>query len=538
MATKMQKLIELSQDIFKELPSYNSWTNFLATAAWHYKYPFPDQAMIYKQRPDAKACASIGVWNNTLHRWVNKGTKGIALIHNKNGRPYIDYVFDISDTNSFYGNEVKLWEYKEKYNDAIIETLENTFGELSSKHSVVDAVISAAHNAVEDNKADYLSSLKYAKENSFLEDLDELNIDVEFQQTAENSVAFMVLERLGYDAFEFFDNEDFPHIVDFNTPQTMHLLGGIVSSIAEQTLREVAETVRAEVKKERTAPNFFAENNKSDYNIDREENSLNSNERTDENDRVDLQTRGRLSDTEHRAAGEQADRQIRDAEGNILEEGTELPVQHNADGGNIERTSLGDRPNSETTGRADGTENGTDGEHQRGTESKRPDEVDRTNEQPSTFRRRSHTPTANLQLSLFPLLEEQQDIIREAEQSTFGSAFSISQQIIDEVITSGSNRESTAINICIEYSKNKSLEDKIAFLRKEFEVGGKGFVFDDKNISAWWNYDGIYISQGNTATTYDEHLTWEQVSNRIDELLELGRFAAPEVISSFIDGNL
>ena len=156
----MQKLIELSQDIFKELPSYNSWTNFLATAAWHYKYPFPDQTMIYMQRPDAKACASIGVWNNTLHRWVNKGTKGIALIHNKNGRPYIDYVFNISDTNSFYGNEVKLWEYNEKYNDAIIETLENTFGELSSKHSIVDAVISAAHNAVEDNKADYQSMRK------------------------------------------------------------------------------------------------------------------------------------------------------------------------------------------------------------------------------------------------------------------------------------------------------------------------------------------------------------------------------------------
>lgn len=161
--------------------------------------------------------------------------------------------------------------------------------------------------------------------------------------------------------------------------------------------------------------------------------------------------------------------------------------------------------------------------------------MDRTDEQPFTFRRRSDTPSANLQLSLFPLLEEQQDIIREAEQATFGSAFSISQQIIDEVIASGSNRESTAINICIEYSKNKSLDDKIAFLRKEFDVGGKGFVFDDKNISVWWNYDGMYISQGNTATTYDEHLSWEQVSNRIDELLELGRFASPEVISSFTD---
>lgn len=536
MATKMQKLIEISQDIYKDLPNYKTWTDFLSTAAWHYKYPFPDQTMIFAQRPDAKACASIGVWNNTLHRWVNKGAKGIALIHNKNGRPYTDYVFDISDTNSFYGNEVKLWEYKEKYNDAIIETLENTFGELSSKYSVVDAVISAAHNAVEDNKADYLSSLKYAKENSFLEDLDELNIDVEFQNTAENSVAFMVLERLGYNAFEFFENEDFPHIVDFNTPQTMHLLGGIVSSIAEQTLREVAETIRAEAKKERTAPKFFAENEKIDYNIDREENSqIINTERTEENGRTDLQTGRRLSDTEHRTSREQADRQIRDAERNILEEGTELPVQHDADGRDIERTSLGDRPNSEATGRTDGAENGTGGEHQRGAESKRPVEVDRTDEQPFTFRRRSDTPSANLQLSLFPLLEEQQDIIREAEQATFGSAFSISQQIIDEVIASGSNRESTAINICIEYSKNKSLDDKIAFLRKEFDVGGKGFVFDDKNISVWWNYDGMYISQGNTATTYDEHLSWEQVSNRIDELLELGRFASPEVISSFTD---
>ena len=525
--------MEMSDDAYKSLQNFDGWTKFLTTAAWQYKYPFQDQVMIFSQRPDARACASLEVWNSSLHRWINKGAKGIALLRRGNDNQYIDYVFDISDTNSFYGNEVRLWQYNDRYKEAIIETLENTFGELSDKVSVIDAVISAAHNAVEDNKADYLSELKYSKYGSFLEELDELNIDVEFQKTAENSISFMILERMGYDAFDFFDNEDFPHIMDFNTVETQNILGNAISSISEQALREVAQTIRAENQKIQNASKFFAENQSPEYNISTDGNkTIIENERNDENGRIDLQTRGRLSDTEHRTSGEQADRQIRNDEGNILEEREELPLHNDVNERNAERASLGNRPNGETASRTDSTADGEIGGHQRGTESERPNEMGTAYEQPSPFGRRKRNTGANLQLSLFPLLEEQQDMIREAERNTFGSAFSISQQIIDEVITNGSNKENSIVNICVEFSKNKSLDDKIAFLQAEFKDGGKGFIFDGNNISAWWNNDGMYISQGKTAETVDKYLTWEQVAKRIDELLDLGRFAPQEVLDS------
>lgn len=141
MATRLQLISELSSSTYKKLSDYENWTAFLHSAAWQYKYPFPDQLIIYAQRPDARACASLDVWNNKLHRWINRGAKGIALPHRKDGRTYIDYVFDISDTNSFYGNEVSLWEFREIYKEAVIETLENTFGELSDKETVEEAVM-------------------------------------------------------------------------------------------------------------------------------------------------------------------------------------------------------------------------------------------------------------------------------------------------------------------------------------------------------------------------------------------------------------
>ena len=322
MATKLQHLSELSVDTYKSLSDFDNWSKFLKSAAWQYKYPFADQLMIYAQRPDATACATLEVWNNKLHRWINKGSRGIALPRRHNGKTYISYVFDISDTNSFYGNEVRLWQYQNRHSDAVIETLENTFGDLSNKSSILEAVMSAAHNAIEDNKADYLSELKYVKQDSFLESLDSLNIDVEFQQTAENSVAFIILERLGYNGMEFFDRDDFSHIIDFNTPSTLTLLGNVISSISEQALREISNTITAENTKARKSQEFFAENKNADYNKDTDTKIIETvEERTDNNDRENgIQTGRRLSDTRpHIAGGEQADRQIRENEGEILE---------------------------------------------------------------------------------------------------------------------------------------------------------------------------------------------------------------------------
>lgn len=256
MASKVQRIYELSQSVSKNLSDYDNWTAFLKTAAWQYKYPFYDQLLIYAQRPDATACASIEVWNKRLNSWINRGSQGIALLREGDRGMYLDYVFDISDTHS-NNAPVKLWQYQNRFENAVIETLENSFGELKVKSDIQSAVISAAENVVSDNKADYLSELKYAKENSFLEDLDDLNIDVEFQQTAETSIAYMILYRLGIEPESVFEREDFPHIMNFNTPQTLSVLGSCVSSIAEDALRDISQTFRAELKAERSK--IFAE---------------------------------------------------------------------------------------------------------------------------------------------------------------------------------------------------------------------------------------------------------------------------------------
>ena len=192
MANKVKYISELSKSTSNELSGYESWTAFLRSAAWQYKYPFEDQLLIYAQRPDAKACASMEIWNRNLHRWINKGAKGIALLRENGNRYHLDYVFDVADTNSSYNREVSLWQYDERYENAVIETLSNSFGDLKVDVTVRDAVICAVHNAVQDNEADYLNELKYAKENSFLEGLDDVNLNLRFRQTAETSAAYML----------------------------------------------------------------------------------------------------------------------------------------------------------------------------------------------------------------------------------------------------------------------------------------------------------------------------------------------------------
>ena len=209
MPSKAQRIQDLAEQTALRLSGYNTWTAFLQCAAWQYKYPFEDQTLIFAQRPDATACASIEVWNNRLHRWVNKGAKGIALLHEDGGGYRLDYVFDVSDTNSRYGDRLRLWQYDRRYDIAIVEALENSYGDLMSEATVTDAVISAAHNAVNDSKADYLYELKQSLDATPMEDLDEFQLDVEFQETAEASVAYMILTRMGIDANEVFNDGDF-----------------------------------------------------------------------------------------------------------------------------------------------------------------------------------------------------------------------------------------------------------------------------------------------------------------------------------------
>ena len=540
MATKLQLITELAHNTSKELSNVSDWMAFLDSAAWQYKYSFEDQVLIYAQRPDARACADFETWNEKLHRSINRGAKGIALLRERGNKFYLDHVFDVSDTNRHIrGVEIKLWEYSDKYDDAIIETLENTFGELKVTTTLTDAIICAAHNAVEDNKADYLSDLKYAKDDSFLADLDDFNIDVEFQQTAEASVAYMVMQRLGLHPEEVFDNEEFRHIVDFSSVEAISVLGNAVSEISEQALREISSTITAERKKEINQAKIFAENKNQQYNVIKDENippTQIQNERTDNDGRDNIQERERDTDTELGNTEERTpDRQIWDDAEEIPKTEQTQPILGDDAERNIDGTPARDRQDSERASGTDDAENGIVGGRERETESGEPAEVDRTYEQPQTFRRRGSAETVSSQLSLFDLIENEDvavSMAREAERLTnTRPAFSISQEIIDKVLSDGTNEKESLLMISAEFSKNKPLADKVEFLKNHYGIDGKGFIFDERKVTAWWNKDGMRISYGSsTRDNFTQELSWEDVARRIDELLDIGRFAPTDVL--------
>ena len=536
MASKLQNICALSDEVGKSLSDYEKWTAFLKSAAWQYKYSFQDQLFIYAQRPDATACASIDIWNKQLKSWINRGAKGIALLREGDRGQYLDYVFDISDTHSLDNTRVRLWQYNSRFDEAIIETLENSFGELKSKSSIADAVISAAQNAVEDSKADYLSELKYAKENSFLDGLDELNIDVEFQQTAETSIAYTVLQRLGINADEMFEREDFPHIMNFNTIPALSVLGNAVSSISEETLRNISETIRAEIREEINARKNFAEKENAVYNEIKEKDAPTiNNERTDSYDRDNIHGSERIPDSElDNGTSGSTDRQIRTDEAEISQTEPTEPIHELDDNRQDNGASAGSTDISDRADTEDSPEIGTDRGRERGTESERPDDVDGADEQPTPFSGRSRTAGGSLQLSLFDLIpteEQQRETVQRAAHEIFGAAFSMPGQIIDEVLCDGSLNPQSRLDICIEFSKNKSLADKSEFLKSLYGTSGKGFVVDGRNVSAWWSEQGIRISYGNTANINTAQLiSWEDAAKRIDELLDLGRYAPSSVL--------
>lgn len=535
MASKLQNISALSNEIGKSLVDYENWTAFLKSAAWQYKYPFQDQILIYAQRPDATACASIDVWNKKLKAWINRGSKGIALLREGDRGKYLDYVFDISDTHSNNG-PIRLWQYNSRFDNAIIETLENSFGGLKKKSSITDAILSAAENAVEDSKSDYLSELKYAKENSFLDGLDELNIDVEFQQTAEVSIAYIVLQRLGINADNVFEREDFPHIMNFNTIPALSVLGNAVSSISEETLRNISETIRAEVREEINARKNFAEKENTVYNEVKEKDAPTiNNERTDNYDRDNIHGSERIPDSElDNGTSGSTDRQIRTDEAEISQTEPTEPIHEPDDNGQDNGASAGDTDISDRADTEDNQGNGTNRGRERGTESERSDDVDGTDELGFTFSGRNRTAGGSLQLSLFDLIpteEQQKETIQRAAHEIFGAAFSMPRQIIDEVLCDGTNDKDSVIEICIEFSKDKSLENKAEFLKSLYKTDGKGFIFDGRKVSAWWNADGIRISYGDTANINTAQLiSWEDAAKRIDELLDLGRFAPKDTL--------
>ena len=262
---------------------------FLTTAAHNFKYNFRDQLLIYAQKPEATACAEIDFWNRHGH-YVNKGTHGIALLVDTDAPYKLRHVFDMSDTNSRAGRVVPVWQMQPQYEAAVIEALENHFGEVTDRADFHACLLDTAKNIVEDNFSDYYADLLTVKEGSLLEELDEDSTEVWFKGLLQNSVAFMLLTRCGEDPTAYFEALDFSRIYDFNTPETISILGAAASDISEMALREVAVTVRSLMREEYLQNRTFAENSKRPYDRAREANSERSAAHGS-----DVQSRGRLS---------------------------------------------------------------------------------------------------------------------------------------------------------------------------------------------------------------------------------------------------
>lgn len=397
MASKYQLITRMAEEVAVEIgKSPANWTSFLTTAANNYKYRFKDQLLIYAQKPDATACAEIETWNK-LGRWVNKGTKGIALLVDVNGLYRLRHVFDLSDTNSKRGRNVSLWQMKPQYEGAVIEALSNSFGDIEEGRDFTSALITTAFNVVKDNITDYYESLcSVLKSDDPLCEYDEASREGFFNLILTGSVAHMALTRCGYDAAEYIPDVTFQEIGKFSSPEIMAILGGATSDISEMVLRDIAETVKIAERNEKSINRTFAKVIEMSDNVVTKK----THERSDRNERTDLHEEGRLSDPGSGSTGESKRTwQVWDASSEVPsgEEGRDL--HRDAADGQVGSAPAGDRPSSDRNdGRVD-EEDGEAGRRIGETEGRRSDALGTTDEQHSQLSGGNGTERTGLPLS-------------------------------------------------------------------------------------------------------------------------------------------
>ena len=377
MPTKFQLITELyDQTVQSVTGSYQSWTGFLRAACYNYKCPFDEQLLIYAQRPDATAVLEMERWNRQFGRWVNRGAKSIAVFGD-DGQNCLKLYFDVSDTHaSRFARPLPIWTMHPAFEPEVIETLEATFGNLAEKENLADAVRSACHNAVADNFTDYLQDLRDCREDSLLEELDDLNLELFYRDALEVSVAYMLMTRLGLRADDYFTADEFAHVYEFNTPPTINALGIATSDIAEMGLREISRTV---IQAQRDQ--FFANREKSRYD-DHTEQHETPHERSEQHG-GHLQDAERLSGAEfddaQRTGG--ASGQVRGTAESVPEEAPQSALHQPQDQRQADGASLRDRADRAEDGGADRGADGTGRGRDGGAESDRSPALDGPDEQ-------------------------------------------------------------------------------------------------------------------------------------------------------------
>lgn len=519
MPSKLQFYTQMADHTAKQVTgSFGEWTAFLETMGRLYKYPFHEQLMIFAQKPNATACADYDLWNKQMGRYVRRGSKGIALIDTTGDNPRLKYVFDVSDTGGReHSRRLNLWEYKDEHQDAVTAALENRFG-VSGDKGLADQLEQIASKLVteywNDNRRDILGIL----EDSFLEEYDDYNVEVAFRNATTVSTTYALMSRCGLNPGDYFEHEDFLSVFDFNTRDTIAVLGSAVSNSSEQILRQIAITVK---------------------NYEREASLQNQAERTnDYGEQFELhEERGLLYPESY------VDRNRDEAPGQVWQDEEELSAGTQTSAVEPDDSVGEPVPASEGNRRDGEPQNGTDdartdeGERRDGgTESERPDDVGGLDEQPQSTSRRNNSRrtdsgiTGQLTLfdeGLFPTEQEQISFIDEAESVRPAPfAFSFAQEDIDDVLRLASNSDHTRMSVAAAFQKQKPMDEIVALLQKEYH-GGAGLKSERGEFSVWYAEDGIHLAKGRTArySKSAQVISWEAAAERIGQLMDEGKYA-------------
>lgn len=380
MASKYERITDLYLQTAGEVATPEAWPRFLTTACYNFRLSFDKQILLYAQRPDATAVLPIEGrqgWNQRFGRWVNRGSKGIAILDSdSNGQARIQYFFDIADTHEGrHPRPVPIWTVRPEQEQAIMETLVNSFGVLGNTNTLGDALLLAASNAMEDNFQDYLAQLIYYKEGSFLEPLDEESLETIFKPLLQNSIGYMLLVRCGIDPGAYFQWEDFSYISGFNTLQTINVLGTATSDISQMCLSEIARTVLSLQRQENRT---FEEPAENEYAV-----VENQTERSMNHDTDHIHEAGGLSASQPSPAPGTTDSpwEVRIDAPQIPDAEPERDLHEPFDHGSAPQSPDGDRGDSPEPGGADSQPDGESGGGDGGSESYRPNEMGGADEQ-------------------------------------------------------------------------------------------------------------------------------------------------------------
>ena len=512
MARKYDLISELYNRTCKTVVSNpQNWQAFLASACRNYKLRYDEQLLVYAQRPDATAVLEIEQWNKIFGRWVNRGARGIAVFADENrSRQRLTHYFDISDTHeSRYSRTVPIWDMRQEYEADVIETLESTFGEIENKSSLAEAIMGAARNAAEDNIPDYLQDLYYATEGSSFEEVEEDIVAFIYKNVVTNSVAYMMMSRLGVDTDGYFELDDFRDVTNFNTQETLNALGFATSDIAEMGLTEISKTITALNRQNR----IIVGQDRNEYNK-----VENNDERSLDDERTDLHDGGRLQPSEPEtstAAGSDAG-QVRSDEERVSEGTSQSPLLQSPDEGRTDTALGGSGTESQQDGgnnpEPDGTERGSD----RTDESGGYDEMGSSDELSSQFGTGNRESGSDIRLEYYDRTHEDKSL------PFFGR-----DEVINEILRTTPHLSASLEEIKDYYERNPDNKDRTEYIKSIFNNDYTELTLEDGRTVGYKTFENVlHLWEGKyDSRTAQSYYDWAVIARHFEAMRLLGELS-------------